>query len=203
MQPQPYLPFTTHELFGNRWQYLLLVSPDYPVTAKVREEKDRFYSLYRLKMAIKTLPHITVARFTANEDLEKPLVALMQSVCKKHQRFFVELLGFDGFEAHAIFIKVREHKPFHELAHGLDIINNYLIANEHSAACLVTEPHMTIAREISCRVYTKAIDSYLRRSFSGSFWVHELLLFKRRHRGETYQRVTSLRLPSWSGYPVS
>lgn len=195
MQCQLYLPFTTQELYGHNWQYLLLVSPSQTVKTNVMKEKENFFSLCKQAISVNSSPHITVALFTADGRVEEALIAAMQSACNKQQKFWVKLCDFGGFDPSVIYIKIQDHQPFFELAGNLTVINKYLY---NSSTHLVTQPHMTVARGIPHPVYTRTVDGYLNRSFSDSFLVHQLLLLKRRHEEESYKYVTTLPLPSWS-----
>lgn len=193
MKLQLLLPFSPDDLSCDQREYLLIASPTPNVTAKVMEVKEDFYAVYKQAMAVTTRPHITVAAFKATEKLQSSVIELMQQACHDQQRFVVALRGFDGFAPAAIYIKVQDHQPFRQLAHRLRTVNGWLQNNGCRTAKLVNLPHLTIARRLSSPVYKKAIQDYSNRSFRDAFVLNNLLLLKRRHPGDHYKRVTSLR----------
>lgn len=189
MRNQLFLPYADKELYGNNWQYLLIVSPDRHVADRTWEVKEDFFEAFKQRIAVDTLPHITVAAFNAKEEWQEKLITIIQQACSRQKSFRVDLKDFKGFEPHAIYIEVLNHKPFLQLAENLGVINDCLLANGCSSARLVDRPHLTIARRLPRKIYHKAMEQYSLRRFEASFPANELVLLRRRHRNDTYKRV--------------
>lgn len=190
MKQQFRLPFPTNE-----WRYLFLASPDRKLAGKVMVEKESFSSDFDHKLAGGSRPHITLAYFDADGDLETSLTQLLRQACSRHQRFSAGLFGYDGFESadrSTIYIKVQERERFLQLANSLRVINGLLTSNGFRSARLVNNPHLTIARRVPCLTYLKALEEYRRRRFSDTFLVKDLVLLKKQSGDRQYQRVTTL-----------
>lgn len=194
------LPFSVEELYGDYYEYLLIASPDPKLTEKIVAIKKGFYTTFQQCIAVKTRPHITIATLWTKETFEDPLVALMQKACDKTSRFVAGLYGFDGFKPSTLYIKVQEHKPFHQLAYNLTTVNDYLRCHGLPAGRLVKHPHLTIARRLSHRVYAKAMQAYAHQNFQDFFPVHELVLLKRRHQFDRCQQIARLSLSSRNSF---
>lgn len=192
MKHQLRLPFPT-----NKWRYLFLTSPDRELATKVMVEKGIFSLDFDHKPATGSRPHITLAYFDADGELETSLTQLLWQACSRHQQFSAGLLGFGGFasaDRSSIYIKVQERERFLQLANSLRVINGLLKSNGFRSARLVNNPHLTIARWVPYLTYLKALEEYRSRSFSGTFLVKDLVLLKKQNGDKHYQQVTTLRL---------
>src|SRR5690242_11567771 len=89
----PALDFTMHGFY----EYLLVVHPAADVYTKLMEEKTYFFETFKEKVAIKTLPHITVANFLAREQMEDTVIRYMHRITSTQKSFTVTLNNFSGF----------------------------------------------------------------------------------------------------------
>lgn len=192
MHSQLILPYTDDELYGPNWDFLLIASPSRHVADKAWEIKEDFFEEFHQKIAIDTLPHITIAAFKAKLGLQDKIIAIMRRVCCGQKKFYVYLKDFGGFEPHTIYIQVLNHEPFLKLARELRAINERLLQNGCSRAYLVDDPHLTIARCLPFKVYFEAMEKYSYRHFEDSFIVNELRLLRRRHRNDKYKCIATL-----------
>ncbi len=64
------------------YEYLLVAHPSQEVNKQLKEEKENFSSTYKVSVAKKTLPHITVADFLAKEEMEETIIRYMRRILK-------------------------------------------------------------------------------------------------------------------------
>lgn len=176
------------------YEYLLVANPGPDINPQLMAEKERFYNIYKEKIAVKTLPHITVANFMAMEQMEETIGRWMQRICGMQESFLVTLNNYSGFPPHTIYLRVQHPQPFQQLANQLRVIDNYVRGYGMPAARLIKNPHLTLARRLPEEVYAKAISEYSRREFHGSFKVTELVLLKRRHQFDKCEKINVFRL---------
>jgi len=163
-------------------EYLLVVPPDTEVYKKVMAEKQFFYEEYKEKIAIKTLPHITVTNFLASEIMEETIIRWIQRICTKQQSFAVTLNNYSGFPSHTIYLRVQNAIPLQQLAEELKVLDAYIRSCSCPPMKFTSRPHLTIARKLSEEIYFKALIQYAHKSFCESFVVNELLLLRRGHQ---------------------
>lgn len=189
VQQQPVHGFALQQLH----EYLLVAHPATEVYAQVMAEKQRFYDAYKEKVAIKTLPHITVADFLAHEEMEDTIIRYLHRIIGTQKSFAVTLNNYSGFPPHTIYLRVQHHEPFKQLAASLATINQYVRSNGMPQAHLITHPHVSIARRLPQQVYEKAMFEYSQRSFHASFEVSELLLLKRKGQFDKCKEISVFR----------
>lgn len=170
--------FNMEELY----EYLLVVHPDEGVFEKVMAEKQIFYAEYKVAVAIKTQPYITVANFLANEAMEETIIRWMQRICSRQQSFIVTLNNYSGFPPHTIYLRIQNAQPFKQLATELKVVDAYVTSCSCPPIKLISNPHLSIARRLPQDIYFKALTQYAHKSFHESFMVNELLLLRRRHQ---------------------
>ena len=87
-----------------QYEYLLVVHPSEDVYAQIMQEKATlFINTLHEKVAIKTLPHITVANFMAKELMEDTIIRYMHRILKHGQGDGYTLNSFSGFPPHTIY----------------------------------------------------------------------------------------------------
>lgn len=160
-------------------EYLLVAHPNKEVKEEIMEEKKRFSNIYHYQMAVKTLPHITVANFMAREPMEETLIRWMQRIIGSRHSFMVGLNNYSGFPSHTVYLRVQNAEPFGHLIENLKVIRQYVKDNNCPPVKLIARPHLTIARQLTSTVYEKAIMEYSQRTFHADFLVNELVLLKR------------------------
>lgn len=185
----------SHEVHDNEpFEYLLVAHPDKEVNEKVIAEKEIFYEDFKERIAVKTMPHITITNFMAKEPMEGPIIRWMQNIFSRQQSFPVTLNNYSGFPPHTIYLRVQNANPFQQLAKELKVLNEYI----NSCACppmkLISRPHLSIARRLPEEIYFKALAQYARKSFHESFLVSELVLLKRMHQYDTCKKIYVFKL---------
>jgi len=177
------------------YEYLLVVSPAGEVYEQLLAEKKFFYEAYQERIAIKTLPHITVANFMAKEAMEETLIRYMHRIVSAHKSFEVMLNNFSGFpSSRTLYVRVQEHQPFKQLAISLKTLHGYIESNGCPSPHFINNPHLTIARRMKEQTYDKAILDYSQKVFHASFTVNELVLLRRRTQFDKCETVNVFRL---------
>jgi 2'-5' RNA ligase len=171
------------------YEYLLIVNPGSEVYEKVKAEKQIFYDEFRQKVAIKTKPHITIAKFLGKEAMEDTIIRWMQRIFANQRSFNVTLNNYSGFPPHTIYLRVQDGTPFQRLAKELKVLNTYVSSCACPPVKLISNPHVTIARRLPEEVYFKALIQYARKSFHESFVVNDLLLLRRKDQYDTCKTI--------------
>ncbi|MEO6636956.1 MAG: 2'-5' RNA ligase family protein [Ginsengibacter sp.] len=187
----PALGFTTQE----HYEYSLLANPGEEVFKKIMEEKEIFSLCYKVKLAKKITPHITVANFFAKESMEDTLIKWANKIISTQYSFDVMLNNFSGLPAsQTIYTRVQDHDPFKRLAASLKTIDEYIRNNGFPRATLSNHPYITIAERLQPAVYEKALKDYSQKTFNASFTVRELILLKRQNQYDQCKQVAVFRM---------
>jgi 2'-5' RNA ligase len=171
------------------YEYLLVAQPDAEAYAKLMDEKEFFSAYFNTPVAVKTRPHITVASFMAFEAMEETLIRWMSRVISAKQSFRVTLDQYGAFRPHTIYLHVKDHQPFLQLARELKVVDQYIQGYGCPKMHLVSNPHLTIARRLNADTYSEAVKIYADKSFETSFRVKELVLLRRRDQFDTCRQV--------------
>lgn len=172
------------------FEYLLIVSPDEAVYEQVMAEKKIFTQEYRVPVAVKTKPHITVANFMAKEEMESTMIRWMHRVISMQKRFKVTLDKYNGFPPHTIYLRVKDHEPFKQLTKELKVVDQYLRSNSCPPVKMISCPHISIAGKLEETVYREAERVYAGKEFNASFEVDRLLLLRREHAFDACKQVS-------------
>ena len=176
------------------YEYLLVVHPAADVYAQLMQEKKYFFETYKEKVAVKTMPHITVANFLAKEAMEETIIRYMHRILSMQKSFTVTLNNFSGFPPHTVYARVQDHQPFKHLAAMLAPVDHYVKGNGCPPAKFITHPHVSIARRLKPDVYDKAMFEFSQRTFFASFNVEEMVLLKRQHQFDKCRQVNVFKL---------
>jgi 2'-5' RNA ligase len=176
MKTENYFHSSSRECF----EYLLVINPGKEVNEKLIAEKQIFYDDYKVKDAVKSKPHITMARFLAKEGMENTVIRWMQRICSKQQSFAVTLNNYGGFPPDTIYLRIQNEAPFHQLAKELRVVNAYIKSSACPSMLLTPKPHVSIANNLSEEIFFKALTQYAPKLFHETFLANELLLLKRK-----------------------
>ena len=169
----------------NSWQphgwneYLLVAHPDASINGRIMAEKKMISEEYKQEITVKTKPHITVASYLAKEEMEETISRYLQRICNYQQSFNVVLNNYSGFPPHTIYLRVQNPQPFKQLAKQLKAVDDYVSSCSCPPVKLITNPHVTIARQLPESIYLKALMNFGQRSFHETFMVSELVLLRR------------------------
>jgi hypothetical protein len=154
-------------------EYLLVVKPDSAVQEKIIAEL-HVLETYRPGSLAWIKPYITVAGFSAREEMEETLIRWIQRICSKNKSFVVTFNNYSGFPPHNIYLRVLDPVPFYQLALQLKTIDDFI----SSPFVLNHKPHLSIAK-LPEQVYEKVIRDYSQKIFHESFAANELILLKK------------------------
>ncbi|HEV2353316.1 MAG TPA: 2'-5' RNA ligase family protein [Puia sp.] len=175
-------------LYAGHAEYLLVAYPNGDLQDMLLEVQQQFSAEYGLEHRLdqgqrisRNRPHITVASFRADEEVEETLIRWIRRVCQERTVFDLALNNYSGIPSHTIFIRVQDPEPLHEMMRQLGAVDEFIRSSGWPAIELPRRPHVSIAGGLTGQVYNKAMPDYSRKSFHGSFRVSELVLLRRRH----------------------
>ena len=114
---------------GSLYEYLLVAHPSPEIYALIEKEKEWFTGEYKQAIAGKTRPHITIANFLANEEMEQTINRWLQNICSLATSFPVSLNNYGGFPPHTIYLRVQNPQPFQQLAKQLQTVDDFIRAS--------------------------------------------------------------------------
>lgn len=176
------------------YEYLLVVHPSAEAYAQIMQEKQYFFETYNEKVAVKTLPHITLANFLAREQMEDTIIRYMHRIFSMQKSFTATINNFSGFPPHTVYARVQDHEPFKRLVASLKSIEQYTKMYDCPPVKFIAHPHITIARRLKPEVYEKAMFEFSQRTLFATFKVDELILLRRRNQFDKCKQVNVFRL---------
>lgn len=171
--------------------YLLVLSPPEDLWNKIVKVKEAFAETYRSAHARWGKPHITLATFVQYEMMEARIVSRLRAVGMGQYPFKVELRDYGNFPSHTIYINVATKVPVQNLIKQLRSETQRLMKlDEDRKPHFITEPHVTVARDLKPWQYEKASLAFSNKHFTGRFIADGMLLLKRpRNEIKAYQIV--------------
>lgn len=172
------------------YAYSLLVCPPEKVMERVVDERNRFAAIYATTPIQSYKPGIKVAGFSAREEMESTLFRWMHRIISAQKKFRVSLEKYNGIASHTIYLQVRDHQPFQQLARELQIVDPYIKSYGCPALEAGIRPHLVIADALTETVYRSAEMEYANKRFDTSFDVHELVLLRKQHAFDQGKQVS-------------
>jgi len=170
-------------------EYLLILSPHEDLWNTIMTIKSDFASKYDHPMAAYTKPHLTLLKFLQLEVTEDRIVKHLKSICSSQPLIKIELKDFHHFPSHTIYINVTSKLPILNLVKALKEAQPLLKFDPNFKPFFITEPHVTIARQLVPWQYEKAWNEFSHSSFTGRFIADKMTLLKRRVGNKSYQIV--------------
>ncbi|HEY3250270.1 MAG TPA: 2'-5' RNA ligase family protein [Ignavibacteria bacterium] len=162
-------------------EYLVLISPTRQVREAVKKVKDLFAEKFKATHPLESVAHISVMNIIMDKNNENKLKEILKNFCKDQEVFNIFLSGYDGFRPHTIFIKVIEEKAITALHRRLKEAITPRLNLETWQIGTYSNPHMTVARNLTEDIYNKAIGEYRGRKFEQSFAADNLTLLWRKY----------------------
>lgn len=176
------------------YEYLLVAYPDSSVVNKVMVEKIKFNETYLHAITGNSKPHITIANFMASEGMEETIFRYTERICSQQQSFEVEVNNYSGLPPHTIYLRILDKQPFKQLAKELKVVSSYISSCACPPVNLITNPHISIARQLTETIYSKAMMNYSQKTFHETFLVNEFVLLRRSNQNEKCKAVHIFRL---------
>lgn len=178
----------------DRYQYLLIISPDGETSARIMKIKKEFDERYCCGVAGRSYPHLTLVKFRQPASMEDHIVSNFAKFCRSVTPFEIILNGFASFSPHTIYVKVENPEPVAGLVKNLrNAFGRLLKTTGGPRPAFITNPHITIARQLSPLQHQQAWEDWKHDYFSGRFPAESMLLLKRPNadvRYETLQRFS-------------
>ncbi len=170
-------------------EYLMVITPHQDLWQEIMDIKLHFADKYKHSLASLTKPHLTLLKFYQTEMAENRIIKRLDSICTKQSSIKIELKNFGSFPSHTIYINVTSKVPILSLVKGLKEAQPLLKYDTNFKPFFITEPHITIARQLLPWQYEKAWLEYSHSSFTGRFIASKITLLKRRVGNKAYQTV--------------
>ena len=161
------------------YEYLLAV----PIAADVNESIDherRSLFCSDISRSSMQLNHISVAAFTARDEMESTVIRYLERIVSARSSFQVSLNNYSGIPPHTIFLRVQDVMPFRLLTKQLAAVSDYV----QSCSCpplQICHPHVVMANNLGESNYLKSMLHFSQMSFYASFSVDEVVLLRRSH----------------------
>ena len=145
-----------------RPQYRLVIPADEPVSRQVKQLRKEWEEMFGNKAPSEKPPSITLACFSAREEMEETLMRWIRRICDQQVIFPVVLNNFSAIPPQIVYIRVQDErifeKPFIKLGYMPD------------------------------DAPTEAVMQYTHQMFHAAFTARKLILFKK--DGDRWQIVS-------------
>ena len=161
------------------YDYLLVLSPPEELWKRVMAIKEAFAEKYKIAVASRTRPHITLVSFAALGMMEEKILHRLQVITMGVTPFKVELRDYGSFPTHTIFINVVSKLPIQALVRQLKEAQQLLKLNNENKPHFMDEPQLPVCRKLKPWQYEQGWLEYAHRQFTGRFIADSMLLLKR------------------------
>ncbi|MBE7170957.1 MAG: 2'-5' RNA ligase family protein [Williamsia sp.] len=180
------------------FEYLLVLQPHEDLRAKIVGIKKDFQAVYNTP-TLGGKPHIVLAKFVVWGMMEERIVNRLRVAAMGTPPFKVAFKNFGSFPSHTIYLNTTTSIPIQYLMRELRTAR-HLLKSGDADPYFITEPFLTIARNLTPLQFQKAWHEYAHRSFTGSFVADSMLLIRRQEGEKFYQIVQRL---EFSNLPVN
>jgi len=165
-------------------EYLLVLQPHEALWEEIAAIKKRFQTDYKFNEIKVGLPHITLAMFKQFPAAESRIVQSLHNNAKTISPFKIELKDFGSFPTHTLYINIVSKVSIMNAVKTLrQNAQKFMKMDKDNKPFFITEPHLTIARELQPWQYEKAWIEYEKAHFHGRFVADHALLLKRKPGG--------------------
>lgn len=168
-------------------EYLLVLQPHEDLRAKIMDVKKDFQAVYQT-LTLGGKAHITLAKFVVCGLMEDRISNRLRAAAMGTPPFKVSFKNFGSFPSHAIYLNTSTSIPIQYLMKELRTARHFM-KSQDADPYFITEPYLTIARNLTPLQYEKAWHEYAYRRFTGSFVADSMLLIKRQEGEKFYQIV--------------
>lgn len=170
-------------------EYLLVISPNEDLRNRIMEIKKDFSEKYKAPIAFGAKPHITLAKFVTWNMMEEKIATNFRHIAMGQTPFKIELKDFGSYPSHTIYINVATKLPVQELSKKLRSIQRLMKAHPDYDPHFLSDPHLTIARQLKPWQFEKGWLEYSNTHFHAKIVADAMLLLKRPLGGKAYQIV--------------
>jgi hypothetical protein len=161
-------------LLGEEWpEYRLVIPADEPVSKQVRHLRMQWEILYGKDSVSEKPPSVTLACFSAREEMEETLIRWIQRICDQQNSFSVTLNNISAMPPHMIYIRVQDEKPFSKLAHKLKALEDFMKDRR-----IFEKPFIKLG-QLPSDIPTGNFMLYTHQLFHAAFMARKLILFRK------------------------
>lgn len=165
-----------------RPQYRLVIPADEPVSRQVKQLRRQWEDLFGNKAPSEKPPSITLACFSAREEMEETLMRWIRRICDQQVIFPVVLNNFSAIPPQIVYIRVQDAKPFAKLTGLLTSLKDF-VQDER----IFDKPFIKLGY-MPDDAPTEAVMQYTHQVFHAAFTARKLILFKK--DGDRWQIVS-------------
>ena len=170
-------------LLGEDWpEYRLVIPADEPVSKQVRHLRMQWETLYGKEAVSEKPPSVTLACFTAREEMEETLMRWIQRICDQQNAFPVTLNNISALPPHIIYIRVQDEKPFSKLAKQLQALEDFMKDRR-----IFEKPFIKLG-SLPSEITAGNVMLYTHQIFHAAFMARKLILFR---KDQDHWRVVS------------
>ncbi|MET1055336.1 MAG: 2'-5' RNA ligase family protein [Pedobacter sp.] len=159
-------------------KYLLVISPEERISNQITQIKYEFANSYGCTCAAQLKPHCTLLHFIQHPITENYLVKNFDVSAAYCAAMKITLNGFGQYPRHTIYINVEEYRALKNMVETLRF--KTLSGIKLISPVYLTDPHVTIARNMTEKQFTLAWKEWENRKFEASFTAHSIRLLKRK-----------------------
>lgn len=166
----------------SRPQYRLVIPADEPVSRQVKQLRKQWEEKFGNKAPSEKPPSITLASFSAREEMEETLMRWIRRICDQQVIFPVVLNNFSAIPPQIVYIRVQDAKPFSKLTGLLTSLKDF-VQDER----IFEKPFIKLGY-MPDDAPAEAVMQYTHQMFHAAFTARKLLLFKK--DGDRWQVVS-------------
>ena len=169
--------------------YLLVLEPHEALKQTIQSVKQHFATNYDCPQALYRKPHITLLKCMQFSMAETRWIPRLQRIVAAASPFMVELENFGEFPTHTIYIQVKTKNQIIELVKSLKAIQSMIKPDKEHKPHFITEPHITIARQLQHWQFEQGWREYGNSQFTGRFMADHVLLMRKRQKEKKYEII--------------
>lgn len=170
-------------------EYLLVLEPHEALKQTIQSVKQHFADTYDCPTAVYSKPHITLLKCMQFSMAETRWMPKLKRIVEAAAPFMVELENFGSFPTHTIYIQVKTKNQLVELVKSLKEIQSLIKLDKEHKPHFITDPHLTIARQLQHWQFEQGWREYENSEFSGRFMADHVLLMRKRWQEKKYELI--------------
>ncbi|CAG5068174.1 hypothetical protein DYBT9623_00903 [Dyadobacter sp. CECT 9623] len=186
-------PSTLTSIRNHMLEYLLIFSCDEVTKAHITSVKEFFERRYGCKFAANLTPHMALMQCIIHESKVDRVVQGCKKVAETSAPFKMELNGFDKYDRGTMYVDVAAPASgkILEIVKNLKTdIDKHIQQWSPAEHEYCTDPHYTIARNMTEKQLDQAWFEWRYQQFSANFQVNEMQLLRRSLvKGDKFQIV--------------
>jgi hypothetical protein len=163
-------------------QYRLVIPADEPVSRQVKLLRRQWEEMFGNKAPSEKPPSITLACFSAREEMEETLMRWIRRICDQQVIFPVVLNNFSAIPPQIVYIRVQDASPFAKLTGLLTSLRDF-VQDER----IFEKPFIKLGY-MPDDAPAEAVMQYTHQMFHAAFTARKLILFKK--DGDRWQIVS-------------